>query len=147
MNWLGKYWNCYPGEGRVYHHTGPVNSMYALREALAILSEEGLIACYKRHQACTERLHDGLKAMGLELFVENSDARLPTVTTIKVPEGIDWKEATVFCMKNHNIEIAGGLGPTAGKVWRIGVMGTNATKENVERVLKALQDAIKNQKM
>jgi len=146
MNWLGKYWNCYPGEGRVYHHTGPVNSMYALREALAILSEEGLIACYKRHQACTERLHDGLKAMGLELFVENPEARLPTVTTIKVPEGIDWKEATVFCMKNHNIEIAGGLGPTAGKVWRIGVMGTNATKENVERVLKALQDAIKNQK-
>ena len=55
MNWLGKYWNCYPGEGRVYHHTGPVNSMYALREALAILSEEGLIACYKRHRACTER--------------------------------------------------------------------------------------------
>ena len=58
MNWLGKYWNCYPGEGRVYHHTGPVNSMYALREALAILSEEGLIACYKRHQACTERWVD-----------------------------------------------------------------------------------------
>ena len=55
MNWLGKYWNCYPGEGRVYHHTGPVNSMYALREALAILSEEGLVACYKRHRACTER--------------------------------------------------------------------------------------------
>ena len=83
MNWLGKYWNCYPGEGRVYHHTGPVNSVYALREALAILSEEGLIACYKRHCACTERLHDGLKAMGLELFVQNPDARLPTVTTIK----------------------------------------------------------------
>merc|ERR1711997_159799 len=97
MNWLGKYWDCYPGEGRVYHHTGPVNSMYALREALAILSEEGLIACYKRHRACTERLHDGLKAMGLELFVQNPDARLPTVTTIKVPEGIDWKEATVYC--------------------------------------------------
>ena len=56
MNWLGKYWNCYPGEPRVYHHTGPVNSMYALREALAILAEEGLIACYKRHRACTERL-------------------------------------------------------------------------------------------
>ena len=55
MNWLGKYWDCYPGEGRVYHHTGPVNSIYALREALAMLAEEGLIACYKRHRACTER--------------------------------------------------------------------------------------------
>ena len=56
MNWLGKYWNCYPGEGRVYHHTGPVNSMYALREALAMLAEEGLAACHERHRICTERL-------------------------------------------------------------------------------------------
>ena len=55
MNWLGKYWDCYPGQARVYHHTGPVNSMYALREALAILAEEGLEACHKRHQMCTER--------------------------------------------------------------------------------------------
>ena len=67
MNWLGKYWNCYPGEPRVYHHTGPVNSMYALREALAILAEKGLIACYKRHRACTERLVTTLRKNPLYL--------------------------------------------------------------------------------
>ena len=67
MNWLGKYWNCYPGEPRVYHHTGPVNSMYALREALAILAEEGLIACYKRHRARTERLVTTLRKNPLYL--------------------------------------------------------------------------------
>merc|ERR1711997_580404 len=142
MNWLGKYWNCYPGQARVYHHTGPVNSMYALREALAILAEEGLEGCQKRHRMCTERLYDGLKKMGLELFVDKPSARLPTVTTIKVPEGIDWKKVTGHCMSKHNVEIAGGLGPTAGKVWRIGVMGHNAKVENVDKVLAALQDAL-----
>ena len=59
MNWLGKYWNCYEGEGRVYHHTGPVNQVYALREGLAMLAEEGLEACHQRHQRCADRLWKG----------------------------------------------------------------------------------------
>jgi len=147
MNWLGKYWNCYEGQGRVYHHTCPVNQVYALREGLAMLAEEGLDACQNRHKKCADRLWKGLEKLGLEFYVADSGHRLPTVTTIKVPPGIDWRAVTGHAMQKHLVEIAGGLGPTAGKVWRIGVMGQNATQEKVDRVLMALQDALKHQKM
>lgn len=142
LNWLGEYWNCWPDKGRVYHHTGPVNSMYALREGLAIIAEEGLENCWRRHRLCADRLQDGLKEMGLEMFVPDAAARLPTVNTIKVPAGVDWKAVTDYCMKNDLIEISGGLGPTAGKVWRIGVMGNNASIKTVNRVLDSLKNAL-----
>ena len=86
--------------------------------------------------------HSGIVALGLEFFIPEAFARLPTVTTIKVPDGIDWKAVTVYAMKNYKVEIAGGLGPSAGKVWRIGVMGCNATIERVDLVLKALGEAL-----
>merc|ERR1712203_1054453 len=91
INWLGQYWNCFEGKGRVYHHTGPINLMYGLREGLAILAEEGLEACWERHRMCAEKLHQGLKEIGLECFIAAPGARTPTVTTIKVPEGVDFK--------------------------------------------------------
>jgi len=145
LDWLGTYWNCWTGKGRIYHHTGPVNAMYALREGLAIVSEEGLENCWRRHRMCANLLWEGLEELGLELFVEDVNKRLPTVTTIKVPEGISWSEVSGFCMKNDLVEISGGLGPTAGKVWRIGVMGNNASIKTVNTVLGSLKRALQSQ--
>jgi alanine-glyoxylate transaminase/serine-glyoxylate transaminase/serine-pyruvate transaminase len=145
LGWLGEYWNCWPGKGRVYHHTGPVNSMYALREGLAILAEEGLENCWRRHRVCADRLHEGLDQLGLQLFVTNPAARLPTVNTIKVPEGVDWKAVSDYCMQKHLVEISGGLGPTAGKVWRIGVMGNNANIKTISKVLDTFKEALATQ--
>jgi len=135
LGWLGEYWNCWPDKGRVYHHTGPVNTLYGLREGLAIVAEEGLENCWRRHRVCADRLHEGIAELGLEMFVEDPAARLPTVNTIKVPAGLDWKAVTDYCMKNHLVEVSGGLGPSAGKVWRIGVMGNNANLKTVNMVL------------
>ena len=99
LSWLGEYWNCWPDKGRVYHHTGPVNAMYALREGLAVVAEEGLENCWRRHRLCADHLHTGLAKLGLELFVSDPSSRLPTVTTIKVPDGIDWAAVAGYCMK------------------------------------------------
>ena len=91
-------------------------SFYAMREAINIACEEGLNALYKRHTANHERLWDNLSAMGLEPYVENKKDRLVTVNTIKVPEGVDWAKVLANAMDNYRVEIAGGLGPTVGKV-------------------------------
>ncbi|XP_077998079.1 alanine--glyoxylate aminotransferase-like isoform X2 [Glandiceps talaboti] len=140
-NCLANYWGCDDGP-RAYHHTGPISSMYALREALAGLAEEGLEACWTRHQECAEYLYKGVEAMGLQMLVKNKEWRLPTVNTVVVPEGVDWKAVTVYVMKKYAVEISGGLGPSAGKVWRIGLMGENASKEKVDLALKALKEGI-----
>lgn len=142
INWLGKYWNCFEGKGRVYHHTGPINLIYGLREGLAMIAEEGLDVCWERHRMAGVRLHEGLEKMGLELFVPKPCARAPTVTTIKVPSELDWKAVTTYAMDKYKLEIAGGLGPTAGKVWRIGLMGENACSEKVDYALRILKEAI-----
>jgi len=145
LGWLGEYWNCWPDKGRVYHHTGPVNSMYGLREGLALVAEEGLENVWRRHRLCADHLQTGLREMGLEMFVPDPKARLPTVNTIKIPDGINWQAVTGYCMKNHLVEISGGLGPSAGKVWRIGVMGNNANIKTVSKVLGALREALADQ--
>ncbi|GAB0193330.1 serine--pyruvate aminotransferase [Grus japonensis] len=142
MGWLANYWGC-DGEARRYHHTAPINSFFSLREGLAMLAELGLESSWERHRANCAQLCQGLCDLGLELFVKEEKARLPTITTVSVPEGYDWKEITAFLMDNHAIEIAGGLGPSVGKVLRIGLMGCNSTSSNVDRVLRALQDALR----
>ncbi|XP_054138958.1 alanine--glyoxylate aminotransferase [Melozone crissalis] len=141
INCLANYWGC-DGEPRRYHHTAPINSFFSLREGLALLAERGLESSWERHRANCSLLCQGLLGMGLELFVEEEVARLPTITTVRVPEGYSWKDITAFLMDQHGVEIAGGLGPTAGKVLRIGLMGCNSTRDNVERVLGALRDAL-----
>nr|XP_014124315.2 serine--pyruvate aminotransferase [Zonotrichia albicollis] len=141
MSCLANYWGC-DGEPRRYHHTAPINSFFSLREGLALLAERGLESSWERHRANCSLLCQGLLGMGLELFVEEEKARLPTITTVRVPEGYSWKDITAFLMDKHGVEIAGGLGPTAGKVLRIGLMGCNSTRDNVERVLGALRDAL-----
>jgi len=145
LGWLGEYWNCWPDKGRVYHHTGPVNAMYGLREGLAMVAEEGLENVWRRHRICADHLQQGLADLGLEMFVPDAKARLPTVNTIKIPAGVNWQAVTGFCMKNHLVEISGGLGPSAGKVWRIGVMGNNANIKTVSKVLGALKEALADQ--
>jgi len=129
------------GVPRVYHHTAPISMAYALREALGILTEEGLEASWSRHRDAAEFFWNELEKIGLECHVD-WEHRLPTLTTVKIPEGIDGGKVVTYLRENYNIEIAGGLGALAGKVWRIGLMGYNARRENAALVCAALRDAL-----
>jgi len=140
MKLIGDYWGWYGG--RSYHHTGPISNFYSLREALAVTNEEGLPALWERHQKMYELLWDGLEDLGLERFVKDPKSRLPTVNTIVIPEGVDGAKLCGFAMNKYNLEIAGGLGPTAGKVWRVGVMGYNAHPMNVNLVVTAFKEGL-----
>lgn len=137
MSLVSKYW----GHERTYHHTAPINMNYALREGLRIVAEEGLEARWARHRANAERLWEGLASIGLECHVAQ-DIRLPSLTTVRVPEGVDDKATARAIMQNYNIEIAGGLGQLAGKVWRIGLMGYNSRPENVMLIVEALRKTL-----
>jgi alanine-glyoxylate transaminase/serine-glyoxylate transaminase/serine-pyruvate transaminase len=138
MSMISKYW----GTGkRVYHHTAPVNMNYALREALMLVAEEGLENRWKRHQEVAELFWAGLEDMGLKCHVEK-EIRLPTLTTVCIPDGVDGAAVAKQLMTDYNIEIAGGLGDLAGKVWRVGLMGHNARAENVLLLLAALKKVL-----
>ncbi|XP_076253403.1 alanine-glyoxylate aminotransferase isoform X2 [Rhynchophorus ferrugineus] len=140
---IGQQWNCF-GENvaRIYHHTTSAPLLFALREALAILAEEGLKNVITRHQECANILYDGLNKIGLELYIKDKCKRLPSVTSVKVPDEVNWRAVADFAMKNYNLEISGGLGPTMGKVFRIGLMGYNATNENVLTTLGILKESL-----
>ncbi|MBN3289491.1 SPYA protein, partial [Polypterus senegalus] len=143
IGWLSNYWGC-DGKPRVYHHTGPVSGFFSLRESLAILAEKGLENYWKHHEETALYLHERLENIGLKLFVKEKHMRLPTVTTIAVPEGYDWRDITAYVMKNYSMEITGGLGPSVGMVLRVGLMGYNCTKANADLVVKALADALQH---
>jgi alanine-glyoxylate transaminase/serine-glyoxylate transaminase/serine-pyruvate transaminase len=134
---LRKYW----GRERTYHHTAPVNLTYALREALRLLAEEGLAARWERHQRNAELLWQGLAEIGLTCHVDQA-FRLPTLTTVRVPAGVDAKAVARTLLLEHNIEIGGGLGELAGQVWRVGLMGANSYPDRVERLLNALDQVL-----
>ncbi|MDF2387718.1 alanine--glyoxylate aminotransferase family protein [Nostoc ellipsosporum NOK] len=137
MSLLGKYW----GSDRIYHHTAPINLYYALREALRLVAEEGLANCWQRHQKNVEYLWEGLEDLGLSMHVEK-DYRLPTLTTVRIPTGVDGKAIARQLLNEHGIEIGGGLGELAGQVWRIGLMGFNSRKESVDQLLAALRQVL-----
>ena len=137
LTMVGKYW----GSERTYHHTAPINMNYGLREALRLVAEEGLEQRWQRHHDNAEYFWNGLKEIGLECHVEAAH-RLPSLTTVRVPEGVDAKAVQVELLQKYNIEIAGGLGELAGKVWRVGLMGFNSRRENVTLLLNALRKAI-----
>ncbi|MCP4427658.1 MAG: alanine--glyoxylate aminotransferase family protein [Chloroflexi bacterium] len=137
MSMLSKYW----GDERTYHHTAPINMNYALREALRLVAEEGLEARWARHQANAELFWDGLAAMGMECLVPH-EYRLPSLTTVRVPKGVDAKAVAGRLLREYNIEIAGGFGPLAGQIWRVGLMGFNSRPENVMLLLAALQEVL-----
>ncbi|XP_046650671.1 alanine--glyoxylate aminotransferase-like [Daphnia pulicaria] len=142
MNWLGNYWGC-DSQPRKYHHTAPISSIYALREALALLANEGLENSWNRHRQSRDRLISGLAKLNLKPLASEPAARLTCITAIQVPDGVDWKSVTTHAM-SMRVEIAGGLGPTAGRIWRVGLMGQNATDERVDRVLEVLAESIKS---
>ncbi len=137
MSLLSTYW----GKGRTYHHTAPVNMTFAIREALRLLAEEGLEARWQRHQDAAEHLYAGLEEMGLQCHVPR-EYRLHTLTTIRIPDGVDGKAVTAKLIDEHNMELGGGLGDLAGQVWRVGLMGYNANRENVDKFLAALKQVL-----
>ncbi len=131
---LRKYW----GPERVYHHTAPISLIYALREALRLIDEEGLEARFERHARHARLLWEGLAALDLTLYVA-PEVRLPTLTTVRVPDDVDEAAVRRRLLEEYNIEIAGGLGALKGKVWRIGLMGHSSQPVNVITVLAALE--------
>ncbi|GAM67536.1 serine-pyruvate aminotransferase [Vibrio sp. JCM 19236] len=134
------YWS---GEGkRSYHHTAPVNSLYALHEALLILKNEGLENAWQRHQQMHQLLKQGLSKLGIEFVVEE-EQRLPQLNAVYIPQGIDDAEVRQRLLNDYNLEIGAGLGALAGKAWRIGLMGYGARRENVALCLRALEEVLK----
>jgi alanine-glyoxylate transaminase/serine-glyoxylate transaminase/serine-pyruvate transaminase len=135
------YW----GKERLYHHTPPVSLIYALREAMRIVMEEGLQARWERHRVNQLALIAGIEAMGLELLVKKAADRLPTVTAVMIPDGIDDVKVRNQLLDEFNIEIAGGLGPLKAKIWRVGLMGHCSQKPYVLLFLAALEKVLLDQ--
>jgi len=139
LNLVMGYW----GEGakRAYHHTAPINPLYALHEALVMLKEEGLTQAWERHQKNHESLKAGLEAMGLSFLVEK-EYRLPQLNAVTIPEGINEAEVRKRLLNEYGLEIGAGLGALAGKVWRIGLMGYSSNPKNVLFCLSALDKVL-----
>jgi alanine-glyoxylate transaminase/serine-glyoxylate transaminase/serine-pyruvate transaminase len=125
-----------------YHHTAPISMFYALREALLVISDEGIENRWERHRRCHKAFVKGIEAMGLRLHVPE-EHRIATLNTVCVPEGIDEAKVRRRLLEGPGIEIAGGFGPLAGKVFRIGVMGPLASDDNVQLFLKEFGEALK----
>jgi alanine-glyoxylate transaminase/serine-glyoxylate transaminase/serine-pyruvate transaminase len=138
LNLIGRYF----GGERVYHHTAPVNMIFALHEALRLVLEEGLEPRYARHRQQAEALRQGLEALGLELPVAPTD-RLPPLTLVRIPAGIDDRAVRAKLLADHGLEIGGGLGDFQGKAWRIGLMGASATPRHVDLCVGALEEALR----
>jgi alanine-glyoxylate transaminase/serine-glyoxylate transaminase/serine-pyruvate transaminase len=126
---------------RQYHHTISAPLIYALHIALAELHEEGLPARWERHEAAHHALVDGLASIDLQLLPAK-EHRLPSLNAVRVPAGVDAAAVRDRLLTRHHIEIGGGLGPLAGRIWRIGLMGSGATLENVARVIDALSETL-----
>jgi alanine-glyoxylate transaminase/serine-glyoxylate transaminase/serine-pyruvate transaminase len=139
MNLVMGYWG--GGAKRAYHHTAPVNSLYALHESLLILKEEGLENAWARHQTHHQALKAGLEAMGLS-FIVDEPHRLPQLNAVTIPEGVDDAAVRSRLLNDYNLEIGAGLGDLAGKVWRIGLMGHACNADNVAYCLNALDEVL-----
>jgi len=140
LSLITKYW----GSDRVYHHTAPITMLYALREALCLVREEGLEPRWRRHQALSNALIAGLNALGLPILAPELH-RAPTLTVARIPEGVKDVEVRKALLSEHNLEIGGGLGALKGQVWRIGLMGESCNQANVLLVLSALESALARQ--
>ena len=143
LNLVLGYWGS--GAQRTYHHTAPVNSLYALHEALRILKEEGLEASWARHELNHQALKAGLEAMGIGFVVKEGD-RLPQLNAVTVPEGVDEAAVRKVLLEEFNLEIGAGLGALAGRVWRIGLMGHASNRRNVLFCLAALETVLTGMK-
>ena len=139
LNLLTSYWG--PGAKRAYHHTAPINMLYALHESLLILKKEGLENAWNRHASNHQKLRAGLETMGLEFYVEE-EYRLPQLNAVKVPDGVDEAAVRSFLLNQYNLEIGAGLGTLAGKIWRIGLMGASSSEKHIELCLDGLKAAL-----
>jgi alanine-glyoxylate transaminase/serine-glyoxylate transaminase/serine-pyruvate transaminase len=131
------YWLKEEGAPRAYHHTAPINLVYALAEALAIVAEEGLEARWNRHAVAHDALRDALAVLGLERLAPEGE-QLHPLLAVRLPDGVEDAKVRVPLLTEDGIEISGGLGPLAGRIWRIGVMGEGARLEPQERLVRAL---------
>lgn len=131
---IESYW---AERSRTYHHTAPISMCYGLHEALAVVLEEGLEERFQRHVLHSRALLAGLQVLGCEPSVQ-ADHRLPMLNAVRIPDGIDDAAVRTELRTRHNIEIGGGLGELAGKIWRIGLMGESAKRDSVMSLLAAL---------
>ena len=138
LTMIRKYW----GQERFYHHTAPISMIYALREGLRLIVDEGLQEVIARHRVLGRALQAALTAMGLELVVKEKRLRLPNLTSVRIPGGIDDFAVRKRLLDEFNIEIGGGLGRYKGKAWRIGLMGYSCRKENLFLFLAALEGVL-----
>jgi alanine-glyoxylate transaminase/serine-glyoxylate transaminase/serine-pyruvate transaminase len=139
LNLVMGYWGT--GAKRAYHHTAPINALYALHEALLILQEEGLENAWARHRKHHLALRAGLEAMGLQFIVKVAD-RLPQLNAVTIPAGVDDAAVRSRLLNEYNLEIGAGLGTLAGKVWRIGLMGHASRAENILLCIGALESVL-----
>lgn len=139
MNLVMGYWG--PNAKRAYHHTAPINPLYALHESLVMLQEEGIENAWARHRLNHDALAAGLNAMGIQFLVDAS-CRLPQLNSVMIPQGVEDGDIRTTLLQDYNLEIGAGLGEFAGKVWRIGLMGYASRKQNVLQCLSALEAVI-----
>jgi len=135
LNLVTGYWGS--GAKRSYHHTAPINALYGFHESLVMLHEEGLEDAWARHRRHHEALRDGLEGMGLRFHVPEPE-RIPQLNAVAVPEGVDDAGVRGALLGEFNLEIGAGLGPMAGKIWRVGLMGTSSRPKNVAYCIAAL---------
>ena len=140
LTMIERYW----GQERFYHHTAPISMVYALREALRIIAEEGLTARWARHELNAKAFSTGCEAMGLKPFAQEG-YRLPSLVTLWVPEGVQDAAVRQHLLRAFNLEISGGLGPVKGQIWRVGLMGSNSNRKNIMLALTALASALNAQ--
>jgi alanine-glyoxylate transaminase/serine-glyoxylate transaminase/serine-pyruvate transaminase len=133
------YWG--GGQKRAYHHTAPVNALYGLHESLVMLQEEGIKQAWERHQYHHQALRAGLETMGLHFTVDAS-VRLPQLNSVAVPAGVDEARVRSLLLERYGLEIGAGLGVLAGKVWRIGLMGSSCTRRHVMVCIDALENTL-----
>jgi alanine-glyoxylate transaminase/serine-glyoxylate transaminase/serine-pyruvate transaminase len=141
LKMIETYWS----KERVYHHTPSTTLHYGLREGLRLVLEEGLEDRWVRHQAIAEYLWEKMETLGLKLFVRREN-RLPSLTTVCVPEGADDEAVRSRLREAYNIDIGGGFGPLKGKIWRVGLMGFSSRRENVTLLSEALREILDGRK-
>ena len=137
LSQLQRYWN----KERINHHTEATSMIYALHEGLRLILQEGIHACYARHKLNDLAIQAGIEAMGLEIY-GNRETKMPTVTPIIIPKGVDGEAVRSTMLDEFGVEIASSFGPLKGTVWRIGNMGYSSRKENVLHVLGAFETAL-----
>jgi len=141
LGMIEQYWN--EGNQRKYHHTAPINMIYALHEGLRLVLQEGLDARFQRHRRNAAALQAGLEALGLTYVVKKQNERLPMLHAVYLPDGLEEGKLRQNIRARYNIEIGGGLGEFSGKTWRIGLMGHSSTKDKVGRLLNSIGEELK----